>query len=281
MIGNKYISIANDTLNTIKLGYIQTRRGSIKIKDDLQFSIKNSILYNPDMSSVINSKFNKTMVRNSEKAEIEITSETTLQAAERLSKEGYNNLCCLNFASAKHPGGGFLNGSVAQEETLTRSSGLYPCISQMKEMYNYHLYTEKTALYSDYIIYSPEVPFFKNDNGDLLEKHYLMSVITSAAVNLGVIKKNEPDNLSKVDDVMTNRIDKILSVGVIHGVDCIILGAFGCGVFDNDPVKVANYFKKLLFDSNKFIYSYKKIVFAIYDNTPKKSNYKCFNDVLK
>ncbi|MBZ9624424.1 TIGR02452 family protein [Clostridium sp. FP2] len=280
MINNKKVEIANDTLNIIKLGYYQTRKGPVKIKDYLQFAIKNTVLYNPDMGSIINSKFKEIEVNDSNKAIIEITNETTLQATERLSEEGDNNLCCLNFASAKHPGGGFLKGSVAQEETLARSSGLYPCISQIQEMYNYHLYDKKTALYSDYMIYSPKVPFFKDDNGGLLENPYLASVITSAAVNAGVIKRSEPYNISKIDEVMINRIDKILSIGVIHGVDCIVLGAFGCGVFANDPNKVADYFKSILLNSDKYTSLYKKIVFAIYDKTPNKNNYKCFKDIL-
>ncbi|MCP4113573.1 MAG: TIGR02452 family protein [Desulfobacteraceae bacterium] len=49
---------------------------------------------------------------------IEVTTESTLEAAHRLIKEyNCNHIACLNFASAKNPGGGFSSGSQAQEES--------------------------------------------------------------------------------------------------------------------------------------------------------------------
>ncbi|WP_259391506.1 TIGR02452 family protein [Paenibacillus sp. 1011MAR3C5] len=116
---------------------------------------------------------------------IEVTEETTLAAAARLAKEE-EEICCLNFASAKHPGGGFLTGARAQEESLARASGLYPTIVQMKEMYSHNAW-QRICLYSDYIIYSPKVPVFRDDSGVLLDKAYPVSIITSPAVNAGVV----------------------------------------------------------------------------------------------
>src|SRR5260370_3977443 len=66
----------------------------------------------------------------------EVVNCTTLEAARALwSADKGVDVLCLNFASAKHPGGGFLGGARAQEESLARSSGLYPCIARMQGMY--------------------------------------------------------------------------------------------------------------------------------------------------
>ena len=68
--------------------------------------------------------------------EITVVRQTTLQALARLAAQSGGHLACLNFASAKNPGGGFLGGSQAQEESLARSSGLYPCLlKEEKEHY--------------------------------------------------------------------------------------------------------------------------------------------------
>src|SRR5205814_6075588 len=115
----------------------------------------------------------------------EVTNETTLDAARRLAAEGHR-VVALNFASARHPGGGFLKGAIAQEESLCRSSGLYESLRD-HEMYRYHA-PMPGGMYTNYAIYSPDVPVFKNDDGELLAEPYLCSFITSPAVNAGAIR---------------------------------------------------------------------------------------------
>jgi uncharacterized protein (TIGR02452 family) len=83
---------------------------------------------------------------------IEVKNETTLAAARRLLDLARKPVA-LNFASATHPGGGFLSGGLAQEESLARSSGLYACLRN-NPMYEYHR-SNYDPLYSNYAIYSP------------------------------------------------------------------------------------------------------------------------------
>lgn len=151
------------------------------------------------------------------------------------------------FCIRQKSGGGFLGGSQAQEESLARSSALYPCISQMEEMYQ-HNRKLRSCFYSDYMIYSPDVPVFRDDQGMLLEKPYQVAFLTAPAVNAGVVREREPEQVNRIGEVMLERIRYILSLAVQNGVEHLVLGAYGCGVFRNKPEEVAVWFKRVLVD---------------------------------
>ena len=68
---------------------------------------------------------------------------------------------------------------------------------------------------------------------------------------------------------MIKRIKKILIATAKNNQKNIILGAYGCGVFKNNPTDVANYFKTIL-KNEKYEKLFKKIVFAIYDRDNSK-----------
>merc|ERR1712070_269209 len=190
-------------------------------------------------------------------------------AGERLYAEvgakGGGSLCLLNFASAKNPGGGFLGGSLAQEEALAMTSGLYACqLPHEASFYQPHRDDPSNGLYSHAMLYSPRVPFFREDSGELCAPWYA-GVITSPAPNAGVASSK---NVSKKQIVETlhERCGRILSVAQEQRHTHLVLGAFGCGVFKNDPAKVATAFDYWL--SGQFRRSFKKVVFAIpFDQT--------------
>lgn len=273
--------VALETLKILESGLYTNQQGAtVDIKEELKIAINNTVLYKPDAFANVENEYEK--IRNKKERGnpiIEITDETTISAARRLVvDEGFDEAVCLNFASAKNPGGGFLSGSQAQEESLARSSALYPSISQMKEMYDYNRGI-KTCLYSDYMIYSPKVPVFRDDYNKLLDAAFRISFITAPAVNAGVIREREKENIEKIHSVMINRIKKILLIAALHNNRAIVLGAYGCGVFRNKTEDVAEYFKKVLHeDGYKLLFD--KIVFAIYDNSADKSKVKEFEKAL-
>ncbi len=207
--------------------------------------------------------------------------ETAFAALARLSSLGNSHLACLNFASAKNPGGGFLNGSLAQEEALACASGLYPCLLTAPEFYERNR-ANRSALYLDLTIFSPHVPFFRNDSGRLIEKPILASVITSPAPNAGAIAQNEPANLRHAEPTMRRRAQLVLDIAAAHHVDRLVLGAWGCGVFRNDPPIVATIFADLLKPSGKFAGVFAGVSFAVFDRSEEMTvTYRAFSEQFK
>ncbi len=230
--------------------YCTTSGIRVDIKTPVEMAVKGTLSYPPDtaVTEIATGEYNTVIgVRN----------ETTLSAGKRLLNAGYHPVA-LNFASATSPGGGFLEGSRAQEEYLARSTCLYECLRE-NPMYAFHR-AAYDPLYTNYVIYSPNVPVIRGDEGDLLEKSYDISIITSPAVNA---RKLPQDRCHETGPAMWHRILKVLSVGVVNGHDAIVLGAWGCGAFGNDAHEIADLFHKAL--SENFRGAYRKVVFAITD----------------
>jgi uncharacterized protein (TIGR02452 family) len=117
------------------------------------------------------------------------------------------------------------------------------------------------------MIYSPTVPIIKDEAGNNLPELSYCAIITAPAVNTGVVKQQEPKQLPKVEAVMKRRIRKVLAISLLNGHQTIVLGAWGCGVFQNDPKEIAKYFREVL--TTDFRNRFKKVVFAIYANDEK------------
>lgn len=267
-------AIAKDTLKIIETGNYRNNLGeTVSIKDETDFAVKNSKLFRTEDFPA-----NFDLTKITDETKFEITDETTLEAAKRICKEDENaNPFVLNFASAKNPGGGFLGGAQAQEESLARSSSLYPCLSANFEMYEYNR-RGSSCLYSDWMIYSPKVPVFRNDDGSLLQKLYLVSFITSPAVNAGVVKQKEAKNIDLIEKTNRERARKFLWIANKANHKTLILGAWGCGVFQNDPQMIARIFNELL--KGEFENCFECVIMAIYDKTPTQKVYKPFTEIF-
>ena len=214
-----------------------------------------------------------------EAARIEVTRETTIAASRRLAMAGGGKLACLNFASARNPGGGFLGGSEAQEESLARSSGLYPCLLKVPEYYERNRACE-SLLYLDLAIWSPGVPFFRNDEGELLNEPFETSVITAPAPNAGAVAMNQPERGREVEPCLRRRTHLVLSVAASKGVQRLVLGAWGCGVFRNDPAIVARVFAEYLCGEGEFARTFQEVTFAIVDRSADEALLKVFRAAL-
>lgn len=192
---------------------------------------------------------------------ISVVNGTSLASARAMADRGVSPLV-LNFASAKNPGGGFLNGARAQEESLARSSALYACL-EGRAMYPHHR-ASSDAMYSSWMIWSPEVPVVRDDeSGDLLEAPYACTFLTAPAPNAKVVLERDPHRAEEVDRVMRARVARSLEIARAHGHTHLVLGAWGCGVFGNDPEVVADAYGSEL--EGAFAGVFEEVVFAVLD----------------
>lgn len=168
----------------------------------------------------------------------EVTGESSLEAARRLG----TGTAVLNFASARNPGGGYLNGAQAQEEALCRASALYTSLLGARAFYDHHR-AHRDPFYTDRVIHSPGVPVFRDDRGSLLDAPYRACFLTAAAPNAGVIRRTAPQRTAELPGALATRAERVLETALVHGYRRLVLGAWGCGVFQNDPVQVAGAFR--------------------------------------
>ncbi|MFV8184972.1 TIGR02452 family protein [Streptomyces sp. AF1B] len=192
----------------------------------------------------------------------EVTGESSLEAARRLG----GRVAVLNFASARNPGGGYLNGAQAQEEALCRASALYTCLVGVRQFYDHHR-AHRDPFYTDRVIHSPAVPVFRDDRGRLLDAPCTAGFLTAAAPNAGVIRRTAPDRAGELPRALTVRAERVLETAAVEGYSRLVLGAWGCGVFQNDPAQVAGAFRALLGPGGRFADTFEHVVFGILDRT--------------
>ncbi|KAF8146861.1 hypothetical protein K438DRAFT_1868513 [Mycena galopus ATCC 62051] len=212
----------------------------------------------------------------------------------------------LNFASATRPGGGFISGARAQEESIARSSNLYSSLMTPTGQRFYALHKsgdeKKNKYYTHAMIYTRGVQLFRNDDGEWVAPT-TVDVLTSAAVNAGVVRSREGEaddeerkteggikayfkpvaNASSssassppraptkdvekaIEDVMRERMGRLLRLFENEGTQDLVLGSFGTGVFRNKVPMVAKLWVELLVAPEaRFKKSFRRVAFAIID----------------
>lgn len=229
--------------------------------------------------------------RFEKEAEIIISKKRTFEAAQKYAKLG-EKVAVLNFASSTNPGGGVVNGAGAQEECLCRISTLYFTLDtdeNWKRFYNPHR-KARTPLHNDDILYTKNITVFKSDTTSpkLLPENewYDVDVITCAAPNLRENPSNRYNsgdgdqrlilNNEELYSLHEKRDARIFDAAASQNVDVLVLGAFGCGAFMNDPKVVA---KVMLNLAKKYAHSFKTIEFAVYCPPYDDSNYRAFMEL--
>ncbi|MFI0484735.1 TIGR02452 family protein [Actinomadura sp. 9N215] len=266
---------AQETVAVLDRGdYVAPSGRTVSIADGLARAVRDTVLYRPDELKQLLRRL--PAPEPGTQTRIEVTDETTLAAARRMHGQGVVPFA-LNFASAKNPGGGFLNGAHAQEEGLARSSGLYASLRSAREFYDFHR-AQGDLLYSDHMIYSPNVPVFRSDDGTLLEEPYDVAFLTSPAPNRGAIR--DAAKAERIRDVLGLRARKLLAVALANEHRRLVLGAWGCGVFRNDPVEVAEVFAEQLRPGGEFADRFEHVVFAVWDTAKGAPRHAAFHNVF-
>lgn len=272
-INMKRKEIAKETVDILEKGYYISPTGKkVDISKMHQDSVQASKLITPQEGAAMLENRHFDADAGKKKAKISLKNQPVTAAILELKKQGAVSLGVLNFASAKNPGGGFLNGAMAQEESLAASGGLYDTLCAHPEYYEENR-KNRSMMYLDYAIFSPDVVFFRDERFDLLEEPQITSVLTLPAVNMGqVILKKE--DVSQAKNVMRHRMELCMEIFRQEKVRQIILGAYGCGVFRNSPTEVANWWSELL-DSG-YDKEFDVIHFAVLDHSEQQECYKAF-----
>ena len=221
---------------------------------DTKYSISKSCIYKPDPSS------DKNIVPFCVTANDSVT-----EVKQQCCKDNEAKICVLDFASYTHAGGAYLEGGKAQEEDLCTHSTLYPVLSSHNaDFYAPHIEDKNSGLYTDECLYIPGIAFYNKPADDSVPPvmYGVSDVIVCAAPNANTASRNGISK-SDIEKAMFNRISTIFHVVFVKNkCSTLIAGAFGCGVFGNDPAVTAALFKQI----HDNMYPNTNVVFAIPGN---------------
>jgi uncharacterized protein (TIGR02452 family) len=270
--------IAEETLAAIHEGSYPYKGVDKELTNAVKEAKSKTVYYSPN-SSVKQWASSTKPKPCSSPAHISILHISTLDAARLLENVYRSNPSeggktgILNFASATKPGGGFQNGADAQEESIARSSTLYPALETDEAQKFYKLHTRESVenvapYYSHGMIYSPNISIFRDDDGNWTYP-FSVDILSCAAVNAGEVRKGLDAPISsglevKIEKEMSERMGRILYLFETKGVRNIVLGTFGTGVFRNSVATVARIWAHLLLlPEARFKDSFDRIIFAI------------------
>jgi uncharacterized protein (TIGR02452 family) len=195
---------------------------------------------------------------------IEVTDETTQDAALRFRGK---QVTVLNFASGVMPGGGVRIGASAQEEALCLCSGLLPRLEAQMGFYNRNRLEEAPQECYDHMIWCDRVPLIRDGQFNLVDPMDIR-VITYPAPNkyrrayAGQGRfSEEPIADDYLQGVFQRRTIHVVRHAAEMKTEVLILGAWGCGAYGNDPGMVAQMFKAAIGNQSGPI---ERVVFAIY-----------------
>lgn len=252
--------VAVETLSFLERGAYESPAGEIRALEPAQSAaVAGTVVHAPEELD----EFLARPAAGGAAPRVEVRDGTTQAVAQALVQDEGERVLLLNFASARNAGGGFVNGARAQEEDVCRCSGLYPCLLRAERYYRANRATS-SMLYTDHVVYSPDVPFFRTRARDRLERPFLASVLTAPAPNAGQHLARRPDGALELDRALRRRAGLVLAAMRAHGHRTLLLGAWGCGVFRNDPARVADAFCSWL-EGQTFAGDFDRVVFGVWD----------------
>lgn len=270
--------LARKTVEIVERGSYRSASGKIvDITDSVRECLGGTMFYPPEELERLRREVLDHPVEGAPTS-FEVVNETTLAGVTRVLADRAGPVAVLNFASAKNSGGGFLNGSHAQEESLARSSALHASQMRAWEFYERHR-GSPSLLYSDSMILSPGCPIIRDDDGVLLDEPRLATFITSPAPNAGAAVDNRPEELPSIPSVFRQRSEYVLALAAAQGCRRIVLGAWGCGVFSNDPAVVARAFADHL-RRGAWANRFDRVVFSVLDSSPLSATFAAFREAM-
>lgn len=266
-----------------------------ELKSNMEKSVEESEVYDKNNIALPEDFYTRTDLKDKFVKFFPYTSLTTALLCVNKRKKN-QKICVLNFASGTTPGGGVKNGSSLQEESICRETTLYPVIANPKFSESFYAKNKRAGrVYTDTCIYSPGINIIKNGvdrNALYYEKlDYrnvpMIDVMSCAAPNLrnksGFNKYNENDSTEAVnltdsekEAIIRRRIKFILEVAEVNGVTDFVVGAFGCGAFQNPPEMVAKAFYDF-YTTGDFSF---RLIFAMFEKEASRPKFKTFHDAF-
>jgi uncharacterized protein (TIGR02452 family) len=272
------MELAKQTVEIVDRGMYTSPTGrGVDIGESVRACLKATQLFSPEQLEQLRQEVLARPAQGSATV-FEVVNETTLTGIARVLADGRGPVAALNFASAKNPGGGFLNGSQAQEESLARSSALHASLLKAWPFYERHR-ASPSLLYSDAMILSPDCPVIRDDDGSLLEAPRLATFITSAAPNAGAVANSRREELPLIPDAVRKRAEYVLTLAASRRYRRLVLGAWGCGVFRNDPRVVAGAFRDHL-RRGPWAARFERVVFSVLDNSYDLETFRAFESAI-
>lgn len=275
---NHNIAILQDTLDVCERGFYETEKGRVDLKLDLEH-MQIAEVYEPRILDDMRKEkwFDHSGLGGRCSYSVVNTDSFTL-AREIADNNPDDEVLVLNLANAVHIGGGVRHGAKAQEEDLCRQSTLLVALegknSSRYYEYNRSLHTRKV---SDAVIMIPEVEIFKDADYNYLDQTTVVSVITCAAP---ILDTGVSYDKVKYRNIMYHRIEGILVAAAVNRYKRLVLGAFGCGAFNNDAAVVSDIFydviKNFRLDGVGVDGLFKSIDFAVLTKPDKTYNYDEF-----
>ena len=169
---------------------------------------------------------------------IETSKEDSLGMALRLKQTQGLNPVVLNFADAKVPGGCVEEGVVTQEEDLFRRTTYFQTLT--KKFY---------PLSGHDLVYSPTVLVFRKSQKEqfaLMEHPVSLAMIAIPALQGPEKEAGRMTNSYEIQ-MTKDKMEMMFQTAILHGHDALVLGAWGCGAFHNNPPEhIAELFCKVI-----------------------------------
>lgn len=235
---NRLQIVAQETDRILAAGcYVNSLGSHVDLAPILAAQRAGTVLYEPSAAITVRSASPGAMAMS-------LVGITAIEAI-LTAGDGPDNPCCLVFASARRPGGGYQSGADAQEESIARASTLASSLHATPDFYERHK-ASRDLTYSDSAIYTPHAAVFRDNHGQLLDRPIRCAFITAAAPNAKAMAASQRHDLGKVPQIIARRINRVLDIAADRGHRHLILGAWGCGVFGLDAGVVAGSFAAAL-----------------------------------
>lgn len=279
------ITMLQETLQIMKNGSYIVNGKTVRLKLSVQEMEEVQVLLPEDVREIENrTDFQKTFVigrcgHGCENADSFTVARSQYENYSYTFGKEDNPVLVLNLANPVNPGGGVRNGARAQEEDLCRKSSLLLSLESKKAARYYEYNTSlHSYLGSDAMIFTPKVEIIRDETGKLLDETVVVAVLTCAAPMIKYGKEGLSE--SAYQDMVYNRIVGMLKCAAYFGYKHLVLGAWGCGAFGNDARVISDLFykalKELKFNGMGEKDFFRRIDFAVLDNTPEQYNYKEF-----